>query len=239
MRHRPKPTAVVIFEGDTRGDELRKSLPRTFLSTLHGHLENTIGSIAGVQLVVARLDEGNFSLATRKETIHVQTAPTLDHQLQLAFETLFDRGYGNVMAIGGDTLQLDQENLISALTALERESRVAVVGPAKDGGFYLVGANERISIRWSDLGLFTPQAFDLLAVALETDGFEVQTLEPLTDADSVEDSLRGLDRRTRMGRRLLDAISSTRKTGHVEPPERAPFPQRLHDSPSLRAPPRS
>lgn len=55
-----------------------------------------------------------------------------------AFETVFNAGFERVIALGNDCLSLSKEHILRA-EALFREGHSVVLGPAKDGGAYLVG----------------------------------------------------------------------------------------------------
>ena len=57
--------------------------------------------------------------------------------MEFAFEEGFNAGYKNIMIIGSDMYDLNQKDLETAFEALEQED--FVIGPAEDGGYYLLG----------------------------------------------------------------------------------------------------
>jgi uncharacterized protein len=69
-----------------------------------------------------------------------QKGEGLTERLEHAFEYVFKQGAEHVLAIGSDTLDLTQEIILEAFSKLE--SHDVVIGPAKDGGYYLIGLNE-------------------------------------------------------------------------------------------------
>lgn len=81
-----------------------------------------------------------------------QEGHTLGERISNVFERLFSAGYGKVVVIGSDSPDLPLRYIEDAFKALGRVS--LVLGPAKDGGYYLVGMNrfdERpfVDIPWS------------------------------------------------------------------------------------------
>jgi len=56
-----------------------------------------------------------------------------------AFKNGFKAGYEKVMIIGSDLYDLTAETIENAFTALEKNE--VVIGPAEDGGYYLLGMN--------------------------------------------------------------------------------------------------
>ncbi|MEM6348328.1 MAG: TIGR04282 family arsenosugar biosynthesis glycosyltransferase [Bacteroidota bacterium] len=68
-----------------------------------------------------------------------QTGPDLGARMQEAFEWGFGRGYKKIQIIGSDCAALTTDILAQGLEILEQSD--FVVGPAKDGGYYLIGMN--------------------------------------------------------------------------------------------------
>lgn len=57
-----------------------------------------------------------------------------------AFEEAFKQQLEEVLIIGSDCYELTEEHLITAFSELE--SNDAILGPANDGGYYLIGLNK-------------------------------------------------------------------------------------------------
>lgn len=66
-----------------------------------------------------------------------QQGDTFGEKLSQAYQRVFSEGYENVIAIGDDCPDLSCENLLHSAELLE--SGKAVIGPARDGGVYLIG----------------------------------------------------------------------------------------------------
>ncbi|HTW28968.1 MAG TPA: TIGR04282 family arsenosugar biosynthesis glycosyltransferase [Acetobacteraceae bacterium] len=87
-----------------------------------------------------------------------------------ATRALFDRGFGAVCVLNADSPTLPTDRLIEAATALLRPGPRAVLGPAEDGGYYL-------------LGMQTPDPHLFSAIDWSTDRVAVQTRTRIAERD--------------------------------------------------------
>lgn len=69
----------------------------------------------------------------------VQRGSHLGERMKMAFSEGFQEGYENIILIGSDLWELDQEILENAISGIRRFQYV--IGPARDGGYYLIGMN--------------------------------------------------------------------------------------------------
>ena len=70
---------------------------------------------------------------------HQQVGEDLGIRMLHAFKNGFKTGYEKVMIIGSDLYDLTAETIENAFIALENNE--VVIGPAEDGGYYLLGMN--------------------------------------------------------------------------------------------------
>jgi rSAM/selenodomain-associated transferase 1 len=70
---------------------------------------------------------------------HQQVGEDLGIRMLHAFKNGFNAGYEKVIIIGSDLYDLTAETIENAFTALEKNE--VVIGPAEDGGYYLLGMN--------------------------------------------------------------------------------------------------
>ena len=68
---------------------------------------------------------------------HQQVGEDLGIRMLHAFKNGFEAGYEKVMIIGSDLYDLSSQNIENAFTALDENE--VVLGPALDGGYYLLG----------------------------------------------------------------------------------------------------
>jgi glycosyltransferase A (GT-A) superfamily protein (DUF2064 family) len=124
----------------------------------------------------------------------------LGARLRRAFGWLWAEGCGRVVVIGSDSPALPGRRLVQALAALHRAD--AVLGPARDGGFYLIGLRKPRGrspqlFRAVDWG--TARACRQVRAELRRGGLRVQLLPVEFDVDRPED-LRRLKRFVRRSR---------------------------------------
>ncbi|MBT8293877.1 MAG: glycosyltransferase [Eudoraea sp.] len=68
---------------------------------------------------------------------HLQNGKDLGERMYNAFKTGYQKGYKKVIIIGSDIYDLNSETIEEAFTELENSDYV--IGPAADGGYYLLG----------------------------------------------------------------------------------------------------
>ena len=68
-----------------------------------------------------------------------QRGRSFGDKLYHAFEELFGEGFDSVVIIDADSPTLPRDYLIDAFDELARPGERAVLGPAEDGGYYLIG----------------------------------------------------------------------------------------------------
>lgn len=72
-------------------------------------------------------------------TKKLQYGDDLGLRMQRAFQDAFKSGYKKAIIIGSDMYDLSQEDIEQAFSALDDHD--FVIGPAEDGGYYLLGMN--------------------------------------------------------------------------------------------------
>ncbi len=72
-----------------------------------------------------------------KYKLLIQKGKSLGERMSNAFEKAFETGYKKVVIIGSDSIEISEKHLNEAFKQLDENEYV--VGPAKDGGYYLLG----------------------------------------------------------------------------------------------------
>ena len=170
------------------------SLYESFVSDLLATLESS-GHPFRIAFTPEERAEGIFRRFGRHDGF-AQTGADLGERMKDAFQRCFADGFDSVVLIGSDIPDLPPEIFGEAFAALE--TRGAVIGPAADGGYYLIGFREETfvpgvfeGIAWSTAGVFAA-TLERLARA----GVGVHRLPRRRDVDTPED-LRDLIRRNR------------------------------------------
>lgn len=114
-----------------------------------------------------------------------QAEGELGDRLEEAFAQAFDAGFRRVAVIGSDLPDLSAALLRRALRLLGR--RNAVLGPARDGGYYLLGLRGRVPQAFQDIPWSTASVFRTTVERLRAAGIEPATLETLRDVDHARD----------------------------------------------------
>jgi uncharacterized protein len=93
-----------------------------------------------------------------------------------------------VIFIGSDAPDLNAARLIAATAALQNAS--AVIGPAEDGGYYLLGLNTPAPWLFNDMDWGTETVFEETMRRFAANGIAPVVLETLADLDRPEDLAR-------------------------------------------------
>ena len=115
----------------------------------------------------------------------LQQGNDLGERLLEAMGNAFANGYGSVVVIGTDCLELDETILRQAFLALENNQ--AVIGPAKDGGYYLLGVKQFIPALFQNKDWSTATVFADTVKDLEARKIAFSILPVLRDVDREED----------------------------------------------------
>jgi len=116
----------------------------------------------------------------------LQVEGDLGEKMEAAFKSGFDEGYNKIIIIGSDLYDMDTTDLEEAFKELENHNYV--IGPAEDGGYYLLGMKSLnsalfINKAWSTSSVFEQSLQDMQegtykALPLKND---IDTLEDIKD----------------------------------------------------------
>ena len=96
------------------------------------------------------------------------------------------KGSDKVILIGSDCPQLDDDYLKQAFAALE-SPRDIVLGPANDGGYFLIGAKRVSPLLFKNISWGQASVLKETLSALDKLCFRPKVLDPLIDIDTIED----------------------------------------------------
>jgi rSAM/selenodomain-associated transferase 1 len=95
---------------------------------------------------------------------------------------------GPGLVVGMDTPQLSPALLAHAARALRRPGRVAVLGPALDGGYWTIGLRDPDPAVFDGVPMSSDRTCEAQRMRLAELGFRVATLSWLRDVDTIEDA---------------------------------------------------
>lgn len=120
----------------------------------------------------------------------LQAEGDLGERLRAALEAAFCDGARRVLAVGTDCPDLDATHLTAALSALATSD--VVLGPASDGGYYLIGVTnaawpQAADAALSDIPWSTERTLAVTLERLAQAGLSVAQLAQLDDLDEPRD----------------------------------------------------
>jgi hypothetical protein len=143
--------------------------------------------LAGVRNVAAVTpDDGDFDGVIPGDVrIIPQGAGDLGRRLARAADWAFSRGFDRVVMVGSDCPMLEASDIRLALDALEQHD--VVIGPAVDGGYYLIGLSKPAPAVFSGIDWSTERVAPQTVSAAARAGLSVEMLRVLRDLDDVAD----------------------------------------------------
>ncbi len=114
-----------------------------------------------------------------------QQGGDLGERMSRAFAAHFDRGDRPVVAIGADTLGVVPAVVREAVQALEEAD--VILGPALDGGYYLIGLNRKLPYLFEGVPWGTTRVLQVTVALCVAHDLRVGRLAPLRDLDTAAD----------------------------------------------------
>jgi rSAM/selenodomain-associated transferase 1 len=115
----------------------------------------------------------------------VQEGQDLGERMAHAFARSFESGMEKVVLIGTDCPTLQSHHLHEAFEALTHSD--LVLGPATDGGYYLIGMKRRADYLFEGITWSTSQVLSETLNVASQNGLTTTLLQELNDIDTQED----------------------------------------------------
>lgn len=148
------------------------------------HTENTIRKIRCDKAVYYTLQIRNNDIWDNAiYQKHLQEGEDLGLRMQNAFSSAFIKGYEKVIIVGSDLLDLNANYISEAFNSLNKND--VVIGPAQDGGYYLIGMKSLYSNIFKNKDWGTDSVFQDTINDLKN--LDIYLLEELNDIDTFED----------------------------------------------------
>ncbi len=113
----------------------------------------------------------------------LQEGEDLGQRMHKAFQQQFNLKYKKVVIVGSDLFDLQAKHLVEALKTLETND--AVIGPAKDGGYYLLGLKCLLPQVFKNKAWSTSSVLENTLKDFQAQQIEI--LEALNDIDTIDD----------------------------------------------------
>ena len=115
----------------------------------------------------------------------LQTGENLGDKMKAAFDEIFKASYTKIMIIGSDCLQLNSTIINAGFELLDKHD--TVIGPAKDGGYYLLGMKKNYEFLFDNKTWSTESVFDESMKDMQQHHLSTGLLPLLTDVDTEAD----------------------------------------------------
>lgn len=116
---------------------------------------------------------------------YLQSGVDLGDRMKNAFNCVFAKGYSKVIIIGSDCFELTPDILNSAFDKLNRSD--IVIGPAKDGGYYLLGMGKPNPYLFDNIQWSTNRVLHETIEIMRENNLSFSLLTELNDIDEAKD----------------------------------------------------
>ena len=116
-----------------------------------------------------------------------QQGHTLGDRMRNAFVALFERKYSSIVMIGSDLPTLPPSYVEQAFDRLHNRSDALVIGPATDGGYYLIGLRNMYPQLFEAIPWSTPEVLTATTASAQTLGLRMSLLPRWYDVDGLDD----------------------------------------------------
>lgn len=114
-----------------------------------------------------------------------QSAGELGERLVFALQQGFAAGLQRIVIVGSDCPALEAAHITEAFSLLQAHD--VVIGPATDGGYYLIGLSELHAPLFEDIPWGSDRVFEVTQVIAQQQHLSVARLATLSDIDRPED----------------------------------------------------
>ena len=115
----------------------------------------------------------------------IQKGEDLGEKLFFAGTDLFDLSFDSVVFIGSDCPSLDEHHINDAISKLSNND--VVIGPATDGGYYLLGMKKMYPFLFENMPWSTEYLLEETLKKTQEHQLKTSQLTPLSDVDEWED----------------------------------------------------
>lgn len=188
-------TAIVVMAKVPRAGEVKTRLARTLGPETACALYRAF--IGDLDLRLSRLglpvlwfhwpEDPRFrQLLSGAAIVVAQRGGDLGERMEAAFADAFDRGLGPVIMLGADVPHIPLSYVADAARRLATSDDV-VLGPAVDGGYYLVGLRRATPALFRGIAWGTDTVYEATTRRIEDEGVRTGTLPLWFDLDEIWD----------------------------------------------------
>ncbi len=144
--------------------------------------------------------DGGWQMGSGRMEFREQVGEDLGERMYTAMEQVLAEGYDKCVLTGTDLPDLTKSIFQDAFTRLDGHD--VVLGPTRDGGYYLIGSREPQHVCFENQKYGGNNVFEDTAAAVLNHGLTLSLTRVLHDVDTREDLLERVDRMRKRGGRL-------------------------------------
>ncbi len=168
--------------GDQRAAEIYSRMSKTII-------ENVL-DVSGYRTIIfynppEKENEIRDWLGNKQCPITPQAGETLGDKIVDAFAQVFSSGADKAVIIGTDCIDVSSETITQAINSLEDVD--VVLGPAVDGGYYLLGLNNHIPEIFQEIEWSTDRVLNQTHERIKDKKLSFELLKTLKDIDTLDD----------------------------------------------------
>jgi rSAM/selenodomain-associated transferase 1 len=168
--------------GDQRAAEIYSQMSKTII-------ENVL-DVSGYRTIIfynppEKENEIRDWLGNKQCPITPQAGETLGDKIVDALAQVFSSGADKAVIIGTDCIDVSSETITQAINSLEEVD--VVLGPAMDGGYYLLGLNNHIPEIFQEIEWSTDRVLNQTLERIKDKKLSFELLKTLKDIDTLDD----------------------------------------------------
>jgi len=149
--------------------------------------------LAHTRAVIAKVDCDKYVFLTQEVTddfwqgfdTEIQQGNILGERMQYAFDLLFNKGYEKVLIIGTDCPAISTKIVSSGFEKLQNHD--VVIGPAEDGGYYLLGMSNMYNTLFENISWSSELVCNQTIEKIKEQNLSHTLLQTLNDVDEERD----------------------------------------------------
>lgn len=187
--------AIIVFIKNPELGKVKTRLARTIgddhalkiYKYLLQYTKDVVKNVSADQLFLFHggklIDSNKWSILNCDNRL--QNEGDLGVKMDSAFRYVFSKGFDKAVLIGSDCLEIKLEHIESSFSKLERAD--IVIGPAEDGGYYLLGMNKYNSSLFRNMPWSTNNLLEKTIEVAIAECLNYKLLPVLSDVDYIED----------------------------------------------------
>ena len=187
MAKAPIPGTVKTRLAPLLSIEEAAELSRALLVDQLEHLQSLSGADLYLAFSPSQAVAMMRQLAPLSFELFPQTDGDLGARMEHVFETLFARGHKKIVLIGGDLPPVPLAYFDEAFEFLNGPGRRVVLGPSRDGGYYLVGLNLPLPEIFEAMSWSHDQVLSQTLSRINSLGMKGHLLPIWYDVDTIDD----------------------------------------------------